>query len=221
MHWHTLSSESIENSASGGAEWVIKDVTKGRKLREKTEVEIEPKLAGILTELQIQHAELALQQRISGDTELLLPATDEIRERKEHFRTLEADMQELISKQQLQIKSIEKQKQKKQLTVLKVEKQETEDQIKALQLEKSNQEEELAKEALGYEVEALREDVVDKVEEIHHLRTQQVEFYDTSTEDVDVYKPGNSLTGKKNTTQKNTTLLTSLHHCMEYVFPYM
>ena len=172
-----------------------------QSLTEATQIPVQPTTpsvcqAGVQTgaigtlhpaaELQSQHAEL--QQRMTRDSELLL---QEIQERKEQLRTLQVDKQEF--EQQLQMKSIENQEQQKQLTTLKVEVQKIAEKVKALQLEKSNLEEELAKEAflanaLGYEVDALREDVMDR---------QQVEFHDTSSQTVvdDVCKPGTSLTG--------------------------
>ena len=157
-----------------------------QSLTEVTQIPVQPTIPSVFqarvqtgaigtlhpSELQSQHAEL--QQRMTGDSELLL---QEIQEKKEL----------------LQIKSIENQEQQKELTTLKVEVQEIGEQVKALQLEKSNLEEKLAKEtfletALGYEVDALREDVMDR---------QQVQFHDTSTQTV-VDKPGTSLTGENN-----------------------
>ena len=157
-------------------------------------------------ELQSQHAEL--QQRMTPDSELLL---QEIQERKEQLRTLQVDKQEF--EQQLQMKSIENQEQQKELTTLKVEVQKITEKVKALQLEKSNLEEKLAKEAfletaLGYEIDALREDVMDR---------QQIQFHDTSTQTVvhvdDMCIPGTNLTGKKMMLFSRQYYITRLHVC--------
>ena len=163
-----------------------------QSLTEVTQIPVQPTTpsvcqAGVQTgaigtlhpaELQSQHAEL--QQRMTVDSELLL---QEIQETKEQLRTLQADKQEF--EHLLQIRSIENQ-------TLKVEVQEIGEQVEALHLEKSNLEEKLAKEtfletALGYEVDALREDVMDR---------QQVEFHHTSTQTV-VDIPETSPTGEE------------------------
>ena len=97
-----------------------------------TQVGLQAGAVGI-AELQIQHSKL--QQRVTGDTELLLPVNDE----KKQPKTFQEDKH------------------------------------------------------------ALQEDQMDREEEIHHSRMQQIQFRDTSTENVidDVGKPGTSLTGKQ------------------------
>ena len=97
-----------------------------------TQVGLQAGAVGI-AELQIQHAKL--QQKVTGDTELLLPVNDE----KKQPKTFQEDKH------------------------------------------------------------ALQEDQMDREEEIHHSRMQQIQFRDTSTENMvdTVDKPGTSLTGKQ------------------------
>ena len=112
-------------------------------------------------ELPVQHTEL--QKKVTGDTELLLPAAEDTHAQ---LKTLQADKLEL--EQQLDMKSIENQEQKGLLTALEIE-------IQKLQ-------EELAKETflettLADEVDILREDLMDREEQLYRFRTQQVHLH--------------------------------------------
>ena len=136
-------------------------------------------------ELQVQHAEL--QQKVSGDTELLLPVNQEIQEKNEQLRSLQADKQEL--QRQLEIKSARVQEQKEQLTTLQAQQQKSGGQIKTLETEKEQLQQELIKEtflenALGQEVDVLREDLMDREDELYSFRTQQVQLHTASTDEA-------------------------------------
>ena len=151
-------------------------------------------------ELQVQHAEV--QQKVARSTELLLSANREIQGKNEQLRSLQADKQDL--EYQLEIKSIENQEQKEELRTLKVDKQRIGEQIKALEIEKRKLQDELTKEtfletSLAYEVDMLREDVMDKEEELSQ-KTEQIQqlLHTSSTEAVlDTHPPSaNSLSSK-------------------------
>ena len=108
-------------------------------------------------ELPVQHTEL--QKKVAGDTEVLPPVTEDI---QDQLKTLQADKLEL--EQQMHIKSVENQEQREILTTV--------------ENEKRKLQEELAKEtflesALADEVDILREDLMDREEELYRYRTQR------------------------------------------------
>ena len=112
-------------------------------------------------ELPVQHTDL--QKKVTEGTELLPPAAEDTHAQ---LKTLQADKLEL--EQQLDMTSIKNQEQKGLLTSLEIE-------IQKLQ-------EELAKEtfletALADEVDILREDLMDREEELYRFRTQQVHLH--------------------------------------------
>ena len=121
------------------------------------------------TELPVQHAEM--QQKVTGDIESLLPANEEIQELQH----------------QLKIRAIENQEQREQLTTLQTEDQKIRGQIKLMEIEEQKLQEQLTKETFlentfGYEVDLLREDLMDREEELYSLRTQQVQQCTTSSD---------------------------------------